>query len=93
MQPNDDATQLAEKRFHALTPGTKSNLPFSKFSDNEIAARATTLGVSLGSNSSEIEQSIASLKQVEEDRRVTYLKNNLNQNLGEETDDTSPTYL
>jgi hypothetical protein len=92
MQPNgnatqlDRATQLAKKRFHALTPGTKSNLSFSKFSDNEIAARATTLGVSLGSNTSEIEQSIVSLKQVEEDRRVTYLKNNLNENLGEETD-------
>jgi hypothetical protein len=84
MQPNGDATQLAEKRFHALTPGTKSKLTFSKFSDNEIAARANTLGVSLGSNTSEIEQSIVSLKQVEEDRRVTYLKNNLNENLGEE---------
>jgi hypothetical protein len=61
MQPNGDATQLeratqlAEKRFHALTPGTKSNLSFSKFSDHEIVARATTLGVSLGSNMSEIE--------------------------------------
>jgi hypothetical protein len=92
MQPNGDptqmecATQLAEKRFHALTPGTKSNLSFSKFSDHEIAARATTLGVSLGSNMSEIEQSIVSLKQVEEDRRVTYLQNNLNESLGEETE-------
>jgi hypothetical protein len=92
MQPNGDATQmeratqLAEKRFHALTPGTKSNLSFSKFSDHEIAARATILGVSLGSNMSEIEQSIVSLKQVEEDRRVTYLQNNLNESLGEDTE-------
>jgi hypothetical protein len=92
MQPNGDATQLeratqlAEKRFNALTPGTKSKLTFSKLPDNEIAARANTLGVSLGSCTSEIEQSIASLKQTEEDRRVTYLKNNLNENLGEETD-------
>jgi hypothetical protein len=59
---------------------------FSKFSDHEIAARATTLGVSLGSNESEIEHSIVSLKQIEEDRRITYLQNNLNENLGEETD-------
>jgi hypothetical protein len=80
------ATQLAKKRFHALTPGTKSNLSFSKFLDHEIAARATTLGVSLGSNMSEIEQSIVSLKQIEEDRRVTYLQNNLNESLGEDTE-------
>jgi hypothetical protein len=80
------ATQLAERRIHAITPGTKSNLYFSKFSDHEIAARATTLGVSLGTNVSEIKQSITSLKQIEEDRRITYLQNNLNENLGEETD-------
>jgi hypothetical protein len=90
MQPNGDATQLeratqlAKKCFHALTPGTKSNLSFSKFLDLEIAARATTLGVSLGSNMSEIEQSINSLKQTEEDHRITYLQNNLNESLGEE---------
>jgi hypothetical protein len=35
---------------------------------------------------SEIEQSIVLLKQIEEDRRVTYLQNNLNENLGEETE-------
>jgi hypothetical protein len=35
---------------------------------------------------SDIEQSIASLKQVEEDRRVTYLQNNLNESLGVETE-------
>jgi hypothetical protein len=87
MQPNGDATQmeratqLAEKRFHATSPGTKPKLSFSKFSDHEIAARATTLGVSLGSNTSDIEQSIALLKQVEEDRRVTYLHNNLNESV------------
>jgi hypothetical protein len=92
MQPNGDATQLeramqlAEKRFHTLTPGTKTNLSFSKFSDIEIVARATTLGVSLGSNISKIQQSINSLKQTEEDRRVTYLQNNLNESLGVETE-------
>jgi hypothetical protein len=92
MQPNSDATQLeratqlAEKRFHTLSPGTKTNLSFSKFSDIEIVARATTLGVSLGSNTSEIQQSINSLKQTEEDRRVTYLQNNLNESLGVETE-------
>jgi hypothetical protein len=37
MQPNGDATQmeratqLAEMRFHALTPGTKSTSPFLNF--------------------------------------------------------------
>jgi hypothetical protein len=90
MQHNGDATQmeratqLAERRIHAITPGTRSNLSFSKFSDSEIVARATTLGVSLGSNTSETKRSISALKQLEEDRRITHLKNNLNENLEEE---------
>jgi hypothetical protein len=92
MQHNGDATQLeratqlAERRFHAISPGTKSNISFSKFLDCEIEHRATTLGVSLGSCASETKQSIVALKQLEEDRRITYLQNNLNENLGEESD-------
>jgi hypothetical protein len=92
MQHNGDATQmeratqLAERRLHAITPDTKSKLSFSKFLDHEIAARAITLGVSLGSNDSEIEHTITSLKPTEEDRRITYLQNNLNENIGEETE-------
>jgi hypothetical protein len=90
MQHNGDATQmeratqLAERRIHAITPGTRSNLSFSKFLDFEIETRATTLGVSLGSSASETKRSISALKQIEEDRRITYLKNNLNENLEEE---------
>jgi hypothetical protein len=34
----------------------------------------------------ETKRSISALKQLEEDRRITYLKNNLNENLGEEMD-------
>jgi hypothetical protein len=92
MQHNGDATQmeratqLAERRMHAVTPGTKSNLSFSKFSDSEIETRATSLGVSLGSDASETKRSICALKMLEEDRRITYLTNNLNENLGKETD-------
>jgi hypothetical protein len=92
MQHNGDATQLeratqlAERRIHAITPGTRSNLSFSKFSDSEIEKRATTLGVSLGSNALETKCSISALKQIEEDRRITYLKNNLNENLEEESE-------
>jgi hypothetical protein len=68
MQHNCDATQLeratqlAERRFHAITLGTRPNLSFSKFSDSEIESRATTLGVSLGSNVSETKCSIFALK-------------------------------
>jgi hypothetical protein len=68
MQHNGDATQLeratllAEKRLYASSPGTKSKLSFSKLSEHEIAARATTLGISLGSNDSEISNSISLLK-------------------------------
>jgi hypothetical protein len=92
MQPNGDATQmeratqLAEKRLHVLSPGTKPKLSFSKLSEHEISARANTLGVSLGSNESEIFNSIDLLKRTEEDRRITYLQNNLQENLGEEND-------
>jgi hypothetical protein len=92
MQHNGDATQLeratqlAKRRFHAISPGTKSSLSFSKFSDSEIEHRATTLGVSLGSSASETKQSIVALKQLEEDRRITYLQINLNENLGEDSD-------
>jgi hypothetical protein len=80
------ATQLAEKRLHVLSPGTKSKLSFSNLSEHEISARANNLGVSLGSNESEISNSIDLLKRTEEDRRITYLQNNLNDNLGEEND-------
>jgi hypothetical protein len=80
------ATQLAEKCLHAFSSGTKINLSFSKLSDHEIAARANTLGVSLGLNESEINDSIVLLKHIEEDRRITYLQNNLKENLGEEND-------
>jgi hypothetical protein len=68
MQRNGDATQmecatqLAKRRIHAITPGTKSNLSFSKFSDFEIETRATTQGVSLGTNASKFKHSITSLK-------------------------------
>jgi hypothetical protein len=72
------ATQLAERRFHAISPGTKSNLSFSKFSDFEIEHKATILGVSLGSSASATKLSIVALKKLEEDRRITYLRNNLN---------------
>jgi hypothetical protein len=42
--------------------------------------------VSLGSNELEINKSIDLLKCTEEDRRITYLQNNLKENLGEEND-------
>jgi hypothetical protein len=90
MQLNGDATQLeratqlAEHRMHTFSPGTRSKLSFSKFLDSEIVARATMLGVSLGANISETKCSISALKQLEEDRRITYLKNNLNENLENE---------
>jgi hypothetical protein len=42
--------------------------------------------VSSGSNESKIAISISSLKQTEEDRRITYLKNNLNKCIEENSD-------
>jgi hypothetical protein len=40
----------------------------------------------LGANESEINQSISSIKQCEEDRRITYLQNNLNICIDEDSD-------
>jgi hypothetical protein len=40
----------------------------------------------LGSNESEIAISVSSLKQTEEDRRITYLQNNLNKCIEENSD-------
>jgi hypothetical protein len=60
MQKNGDATQMeramlmAEQRFHTISLGTKSKLSFSALSDLKIGARANKLGVSLGSNKSQI---------------------------------------
>jgi hypothetical protein len=92
LQHNGDTTQLeramqmAEKRYHTNTLGTKSKLSFSAFSDHEIGGRASKLGVSLGSNDSDVAHSILSLKQTEEDHRITYLKNNLNESLNENSE-------
>jgi hypothetical protein len=84
MEKNRDATQMerammmTEQRLYAISPGTKSKLSFSALSNSEIGARANKLGISLGANESKINTSISSLKQCEEDRRITYLQNNLN---------------
>jgi hypothetical protein len=84
MQKNGDATQMeravmrTEQRLYAISPGTKSKLSFSALPHSEIGARANKLGISLGANESEINESISLLKRCEEDRRITYLQNNLN---------------
>jgi hypothetical protein len=92
MQKNGDATQMeravmmTEQRFYAIALGTKSKLSFSALSNSEIGARANKLGISLGANESKINTSISSLKQCEEDRRITYLQNNLNSCIDENSD-------
>jgi hypothetical protein len=92
MQKNGDATQMerammmTEQRLYAISPGTKSKLSFSALSNSEIGARANKLGISLGANESEITISISLLKQSEEDRRITYLQNNLNSCIDENSD-------
>jgi hypothetical protein len=92
MQKNGDATQMerammvTEHRFYAISPGNKSKLSFSALSNSDIGARANKLGISLGSNESDNTISISSLKQTEEDRRITYLQNNLNKCIDENSD-------
>jgi hypothetical protein len=92
MQKNGDATQLeravmrTEQRLYAISPGTKSKLSFSALPHFVIGARANKLGISLGANESEINESISLLKHCEEDRRITYLQNNLKSCMDEEPD-------
>jgi hypothetical protein len=92
MQKNGDATQMeravmrTEQRLYAISPGTKSRLSFSALPNSEIGARANKLGISLGANESEINNSISLIKQCEEDRRITYLQNNLNACIDEDSD-------
>jgi hypothetical protein len=92
MQKNGEATQMerammmTEQRLYAISPSTKSKLSFSALSNSEIGARANKLGISLGANESKINTSISSLKQCEEDRRITYLQNNLNSCIDENSD-------
>jgi hypothetical protein len=92
MQKNGDATQMeravmrTEQRLYAISPGTKSRLSFSALPNSEIGARANKLGISLGANESEINKSVSLLKQCEEDRRITYLQNNLNSCIDEDPD-------
>lgn len=71
----DRATLLAQRRTDIYSPGMKVNrkLSFLAVLDEIIAATAHKLGVSLGTNNSEIEMSINKLKNVEETRVITFL--------------------
>jgi hypothetical protein len=89
-QDNADATQLerairiAAKRYSITPQGTlkPSKLSFTCLSIEVIEERVLKLGVSLGSNCTEIATSIHILKQTKENHRVTYLSNNLDLELG-----------
>jgi hypothetical protein len=50
---------------------------FLSLTDNEIMCKASKLGVSLGASDSQIASSIKNIKNIEVDRRISYLKNNL----------------
>jgi hypothetical protein len=86
-QDNADATQmeravaLAQKKNGHASAGThhnlKSKVSFLSLSNNQIVARASKLGVSLGVYVDQVASSVQKIKSIEIDHRITYLKNNL----------------
>ena len=69
------AMGLVERRALSFLTGT--NLSFVSIPNDVIVARASRLGVSLGSSPSVINSSVEHLKAVEESRNLTFLKNSL----------------
>ena len=70
---------LADRHDSAFQSGMKfsSNLSFVSIPNEVIAERASKLGISLGLSSTQVSDSIQNLKEVEEVRNITFLKNTL----------------
>jgi hypothetical protein len=91
-QPNADASQLERATTLAQhkndLPGSgnkqKSLLSFVSYSKKDIVAKATSLGVSLGSSTEQVSKSVSTIKNLELQRNVVFLKNNLGQDVDEE---------
>jgi hypothetical protein len=91
-QPNASDTQLeraikvAEKRDLGLFEGNNhaSRYTIASFDNDLISKRAATLGVSLGSTSAEVGASIKLIKDLDLNRTMIVLKNNLDKKLNEE---------
>jgi hypothetical protein len=91
-QPNADASQMERATTLAQhkndLPGSgikqKSSLSFVSFSEKDIVAKATSLGVSLGSSTEQVSKSVSTIKNLELQRNVVFLKNNLGRDVDEE---------
>jgi hypothetical protein len=82
-QPNAEASQMeraqkiAMQRDQAMDPGNNrfSRFTVASFSNESILAKASKLGVSLGSSPSQILESVNTLKEVDLQRTLVMLKN------------------
>jgi hypothetical protein len=75
------AVSLTSKKNVLISPGTnlksKSKLSLLSIPDEVLIERASKLGVSLGDCSDKCLKSISVIKNLENDRRIVFLKNNL----------------
>ena len=73
------AIGLAQRRASLFESGTSSysKLSFATLPNDVIAAHASRLGISLGTSPTQINNSVTSLKCLEESRHLTFLENNL----------------
>ena len=81
------AMLMAQRRNDLRTSGKSVNrkLSFLELPTDEIVRRASKLGVSLGKSPVEVSNAVFGIKQVEESRALTILKNSLN-NLDENSE-------
>ena len=79
------AMDLAERRDSAFQSGTRlcSKLSFVSIPNEVIVERASKLGVSFGASPLQVSDSIKNLKEIEEARNITFLKNTLSTDEGE----------
>ena len=78
----EKARLLAEHRDNLWAQGTAPHRSFLDLPNEVILSRASKLGVSLGLCPSETANSISSLKNTEETRNLTFLKNTLKITVG-----------
>jgi hypothetical protein len=90
-QPNADATQMERvmqniSQRHDLTSSGNDNhkSSLSSLSDEDILAKASRLGISLGKNRHEVLKAVQSIKEVDVNQSLVILKKNVNTQLNKE---------
>jgi hypothetical protein len=90
-QPNADATQMERamqnlsQRFDPISSGNDNHkASLTSLSDEDILAKASRLGISLGKNKHEVLKAVQSIKEVDVNQSLVILKKNVNTQLNKE---------